>query len=671
MAATAEAITERTIRAYCATHKVGFDAQSNKPILCASGGHALAKSFPDQSSWEYCCDCQHCWLVDTAKKEVASKECPACEREIVRRFACADCNVISIESNEPGRRKVFSVATGIPSPSCPGCLQTPTSTALEHDCRDYGALFVTSFTTCPFCDQVLEAPPEFPCTVAECLSNLKTSPAQLRFDNQTNELRVSTDGDYVLLPRVPGVSLSPVIPKVKKLKSKRDYYDTYYELFNCDNPSAGEVVVVRPASVEKTDSGWLVKEAGTIEVKSDERRSRPEPTLSMVVCANCGTAGNPSEQFCGRCGVPFNASSASRPERIGSTPPSPVATETVSSQPGVFDSARESFSTISTDATTPTLDNLSSPYQARDYAGTTKSPANATSSVAPKVVVAVVAMVFLVVVIIAISVSTVGGNSVEKQLDEAITRGNLFPPSVQNAHDLYNQLKANNMSEDKLRRYRERLIPLLTGTPYKLLADLPTIGGEEPTVDQWQDAARSLNWATELKPGDNKLAARAAYCEGRAGFVQRQADSALQSWTRAASLDPSWALPINGIGLVYQGRKDYATSRSYFLKAMNLDPNWAHPYENLGNNYLYEKNYSTARNYYQKALEKAPDWAKPHWHLGQIAMQFNDYSTAVSELQAALSPNAKGLKGNESQTIQKDLDRAQQKLSQTSSISSY
>lgn len=662
MAATAEVMTGRTIRAYCATHKVGFDTQSNKPILCASGGHALAKSFPDQLSWEYCCDCQHCWLLDTAKKEVASKECPACEREVVRRYACADCNVISIESNEPGRRKMFSVATGIPSPSCPGCLQKPASSALEHDCPDYGALFTTGFSTCPFCDQVLEAPPDFPCTVAECLSNLKTSPTQLSFDSQTNELKPSADGHYLLLPRVRGVSLPLVIPKVKKLKSKRDYYDTYYELFNCDNPSAGEVVVVRPASVEKTHTGWVVKEAGTIEVKSDEGPSGIKPTSSMVVCANCGTAGNSSEQFCGRCGVAFNASSASQPERIGA-PPLPVASETVSSQAGAFDSAWESSSL--TDVTAPTLDNVSSQYEAGDYAGTTGSPANATSSVMPKVVVAAVAMVFLVVVIIAISVSTIGGNSVEKQLDEAITKGNLFPPSVQNAHDLYNQLKANNTSEDKLRGYRERLIPLLTSTPYKLLADLPTIGGDEPTVAQWQDAAKSLNWAIELKPGDNKLAARAAYCEGRAAFVQRQAESALQSWTRAANLDPSWALPINGTGLVYQGRKDYATSRSYFLRAMNIDPNWAHPYENLGNNYLYEKDYGTARNYYQKALEKAPDWAKPHWHLGHVAMQFNDYSTAVSEFQAALSSSAKGLKGNESQTIQKDLDRAQQKLSQT------
>jgi len=667
MAATAEVMTGRTIRAYCATHKIGFDAQSNKPILCASRGHVLAKSFPDQSAWEYCCDCQHCWLIDTGKRDVASKECPACEREIVRRYACADCSVISIESNEPGRRKAFSVTTGIPSPNCPGCLQQPPSRAMEHDCPDYGAAFITSFSNCPFCDQVLQAPPAFPCTVADCLSGLKTSQTELRLQSQTNELVASTDGDYILLPKVPGISCSLVIPKVKKFKSRREYYETYYELFNCDNPSAGEVMVIRPASLEKTASGWLIKESGTIEIKSSEPRSQIESTATVVVCANCGTAGNPSEQFCGRCGIHLGAPGASQSGSFGSIPPSPFVAPTTSPPIVPFGSIPASFDSPAVEVvTTPTLDDGSSPYVEQNPTVTTKP-----TSPLPKIVVGGVVVFLLAVVIIAISVNTIGGNSVEKRLDQAITRGNLFPPPIENARDLYTQLKASNASEDTLRKYRERLIPLLTASPNQLLINLPTVGGEEPTGDQWRDAARNLNWAAELKPGDNKLSARAAYCDGRAAFVQRQYDVTLQLWNQAANLDPTWVLPINGIGLVYQARKDYGTSRSYFIRAINLDPSWAHPYENLGNNYLYEKNYVTAREYYQKALERAPDWAKPHWHLGQMAMQFADYATAVNELQAALSPTAKGLKGNEAQLVQRDLDRAQQKLSQNSSTTNY
>ena len=660
MSATAEALSERTIRVYCVTHKVGFDAQANKPLVCARGDHALANHFPDRSSWEYCCDCQHCWLLDTAKKEAASKDCPACEREVVRRYACANCNVISLESNEPARRKVFNLTDGIPTPSCPGCLHKPQATGIEHDCADYGSRFVTNFSTCPFCDHVLEAPPVFPCTVAECLSGLKRTPTQLRFDSKTSELKAAADGEYVLLPSLPGVSLSLVIPRTKRLKSKRDYYDTYYELFNCENPISGEVLVVRPATAQKTDAGWVVHEAGTIEIKADSA-GKEAARAGAVICTNCGTRGRPSEQFCGRCGVAFHTTSTrDHLAKIPAPQPTlPTGTEIPFASAGVVSQG----SVLGTATVAPAYDFGLSSTQA-----TSKG---ASPSRVAKVVLSCVAGLFLLVVIIALSTKSTSGNNVEKQLDQAITKGNLFPPSVENAHNLYYQLKASNASEDTLRRYRERIITLLTSTPNQLLASLPSIGGEEPTSDQWRDAAKNLNWAVELNPEDKKLAARAAYCEGRAAFVQRQNDVALQSWNRAAELDPAWALPINGVGLIYQNGKDYGTARSYFLRALKLDSAWPHPYENLGNNYFYEKNFATARDYYQKALEKAPDWAKPHWHLGQVAMQFNDYSTAVTELQAALSPSAKGLKGNETQSVQRDLDRAQQKLSQYSTTPNY
>ncbi len=570
MAATAESVTGRTIRVYCVTHKVGFDAQSNRVVLCASGNHALANAFPDDSFWEYCCDCQHCWLIDTARNEAASNECPACEREIIRRYVCSACNVISIESNEPGRRKLFSLANSIPNPTCPGCLEKPSSAALEHECKDFGASFLTNFSTCPFCDEVLEAPPDFPCKVSEYISNLKAPPTVLRFDGQANTLKASPVGDYVLVPRVPGINVPVVIPNAKRFESKSDYYDTYYELFNCDNPSAGEVIVLRPATVEKLDSGWQIKETGVIEIKAD---IKPSPTVTAprtVACGNCGTVANQSQEFCGRCGVALSASSSNRGQCGNSGEPAPTVHQASTSYPS-FVPTPEVSAGFGAVVTNPTLDNLSTTYPAAASPATTTP----TTSIAPKIVVGVIAGVLLLVVVIAISLS-VGGNTVEKQLDEAITKGNLFPPPTQNARDLYTQLKNGGANEDTLRRYRERLIPLLTSGPNQLLNALPNVGSDEPTFDQWQEAARNLSWAIELQPGDNKLSAKAAYCEGRAAFIQsNKSDAALQAWSRSVNLDKSWALPVNGIGLVYQSRKDYPTSRSYFLRAVNLDPNWA------------------------------------------------------------------------------------------------
>ena len=502
MAAPADAITARVIRAYCTTHKVGFDAPSNKPILCASGGHALAKNFPDSSLWEYCCDCQHCWLVDTAKKEAASKECPACERNVVRRYVCAECNVISVGSDEPGRRKAFAITNGLPTPTCPGCLQEPAKSAIEHDCRDYGALFVTSFSSCPFCDEVIERLPDFPRTVSECLTSLKTTPTELRLDSRANQLTTSAEGDYVLLPRGPGLNLSFAIPKIRKLKSKREYYDTYYELFNCDNPAAGEIIVVRPASVDRTETGWIVKEAGAIEIKL----AAPQRiTQDLIVCANCGTAGKSTEQFCGRCGIAFDASGASLSESVN--PPAQLI-------------APENAPIFASEPNAPFVGGVASVNVSPiDTASWSASPATARIpshlSIVAKVLLAGIGLVLLLVVIIAVSLNTVGSNTVGKQLDDAIARGNLLPPASQNAHDLYNQLKTTGASEDTLRKYRERLVPLLTRQATQLTQNLLQPGYEEAPASEWQTAARAMAWAAELNPNDSLLGAKSAYCHGR------------------------------------------------------------------------------------------------------------------------------------------------------------
>jgi tetratricopeptide (TPR) repeat protein len=662
MAAPAQSITDRTIRVYCPTHKVGFDAAANRTILCSSQKHSIAETFPNESFWEYCCDCQHCWIVDLSKTAVATEECLACERAIVRRFVCASCNVVSIESDSPARRKAFSMsAQGTPNPTCPGCLKKPSASVLEHECKDFGVSFLTTFSTCPFCDDTLEAPPTFPCAVSQYLEKRRSPATTLTFDPKSNILSESTSGDYVLIEKVRGASGSIVIPKASRLLSKRDYYDTYYELFNCDNPSAGEVIVVSPAVVEQCESGWQVKEPGFIQINGEE----PQPGAvapAPITCLNCGTVAKPQEQFCGRCGSALTFDARTQPlsgdAGWDKTQLYPTQSQTTSPYANSFAPTDQTASEVGFGSTTAPLDNLDAAYVPAPLATATPK-----QSIVPKVVLGGVAAVLVLVIIIAIALSS-GGNSAEKQLDDAITKGNLFPPSVQNAHDLYNQLKSSGASEDKLQRYRDRLIPLLTSHPYQQLTELVQIGSDEPTVDQWQEAAKNLNWAIELKPGDNKLAARAAYCEGRAAFLQRgQADLALQSWERAANLDRAWALPVNGVGLIYQSRKDYATSSSYFLRAMNLDPNWAHPYENLGNDKYYEKDYSGAKEFYQKALEKAPDWAKPHAHLGQMALELRDYSTAVSEFQAALSTSAKGMKGKETDLAQKGLEIAQQRLS--------
>src|SRR5260370_25438773 len=350
----------------------------------------------------------------------------------------------------------------------------------------------------------------------------------------------------------------------------------------------------------------------------------------MIICSQCGNTVEESEQFCSEGGPRVPTLAAEQAQPIIPSRPQPVQAQPQQpTYPGSSVSSAPAF----------------------DFGGASAAPASgqAISSIAPKVIVGLVAGVIVLVAIVAIAMRA-GGDSVEKKLDEAIAKKTLVGPSSDNAYNLYSQLKNGGANEQTLKPYSERLTPLLIESGFKLTKDLPAIGYDEPDASVWQDAAKNLNWAVELNPGNNQIASRATYCDGRAAFLQKQNDRALPLWTKSANLDKTWALPVNGIGLIYLDRQDYSNARASFSDAINKDGNWPIPYANMANAYYQEKNRSLAKDFYNKALAKAPNWARPHTHLGDIAMEEGDYATAVAEFEKALNSNIVGLKCDDFRT---------------------
>ena len=631
MAAQPSSLTPRTIRVYCPAHKVSFDVAANAGIECSSGTHTLARDFPVESFWEYCCDCQHYRPLDAGGK--SSDECPVCERKLVRRSLCGECKVISVESDQAGRRKAFSVsAQGIVSPTCPGCLRRSNTQTFEHQCEDLAHAFFTTRKTCPFCDKLLEPPPAFPCSVAAYLEKLPQSAITVRFNPESGLVQESASGECYLVPVARDSSLSIVIPKSASLNSKQDYYTSYYELFNCENPAVGEVTITSPAIVEVVDGGWQVREAGFIEIKPLPQAVNDE---AKIICAACGTEANAGHAFCKRCGTPLTRA-ASEPG-VQSTVPDPEPTAQYHP-----DAIPESQQT---------------PFQSSGHIAQ-------SSGVQPKTILSVVGGIAGLGILIAIIALVSNNNStraIEQKLDSAITRGQFFTPTTDNAHDLYYQLKNSGTSEETLRSYREKLVPALTQPVYQMINAFMVPGSDDPPMTDWQNAYQSLRWASELKPDDKGLLARTAYCEGRLAFLSKDENRAIEAWTRAANTDKTWPLPVNGIGLIHTANKNYSTARTYYFDAVKRNPNWAYPYNNLGTSYFMEKNYYEARNYYQKAVQLAPQWARPHSWLGDIAMKEGDYVTAVQEFSLVLEPDATGTKNMDLGKIQRQLDLARQR----------
>jgi tetratricopeptide (TPR) repeat protein len=627
MAAQPSSLTPRTIRVYCPTHKVSFDIAANATIECSSGTHTLARDFPSETFWEYCCDCQHYWPIDASGK--GSADCPVCERKIVRRSLCAQCKIITVESDEAGRRKAFFIsAQGMVSPTCPGCLRRANRQSFEHQCQDFAHPFFTTRKACPFCDEPLEPPPAFPCSVTAYLEKLPRSAVNVRFDSETGLVQESASGKCYLVPVARDSALAMVIPKSASLNSKQDYYNSYYELFNCENPAAGEVTITSPAIVEAVEDGWQIREAGFIEIKAAPQI--PVNHQAKIVCAACGIEASASHTFCKRCGMRLIAESG---------------------EPG-----------ISNTSNSASYSEAPSPVKQPLYEASTQ--AMQSSGLKPKTILSVVggiAGLGILITIIAVVSNNNSQRTVEQKLDNAIARGQFLTPTTDNAHELYYQLKNSGAGEATLRSYGEKLVPLLTNPFYQMINAFMVPGADDPPLVDWQTAYESLRWASELKPEDKGLRARTVYCEGRVAFLTKNEDRAIEAWTRAANADKSWPLPVNGIGLIYSGRKKYATARTHYFDAIQRDPNWAYAYNNLGTSYFMERNYYEAKGYYQKAVQLAPQWARPHSWLGDIAMKEKDYATAVQEFSLVFESGATGTKNMDLAKIQKQLDLARQR----------
>jgi len=149
--------SDKSLRFYCPSHRIRFQAAGQAVISCEQGGHTVAAGFPSNSWYEFCCDCGTFWPTDSAGGSLQRSECLVCERPLVKRFLCNKCQVVSIESSALVRRKTYSIQDSGITPDCPGCGTAAPGRLHEHDCGEAKVRLLTARQTCPFCETHLEA----------------------------------------------------------------------------------------------------------------------------------------------------------------------------------------------------------------------------------------------------------------------------------------------------------------------------------------------------------------------------------------------------------------------------------------------------------------------------------------------------------------------------------
>src|SRR5205823_4112340 len=120
-----------------------------------------------------------------------------------------------------------------------------------------------------------------------------------------------------------------------------------------------------------------------------------------------GTTVEDSERFCSECGTPILTTTTTPAPAV--TPAQPVQTQ-----------PQQTAYAVSASGAPPLGLGATAPFEATRVSGQPIS-----SSMAPKIIVGVVAAVLVLVVIVSLVMRT-GGASVEKKLDDAIARKNLF-----------------------------------------------------------------------------------------------------------------------------------------------------------------------------------------------------------------------------------------------------
>ncbi|MDT5295327.1 MAG: eukaryotic-like serine/threonine-protein kinase [Acidobacteriota bacterium] len=274
---------ERHITVYCPTHKINFEVLTGGRIVCAAEQHALALDFPDESFWEYCCDCQRFRPSDLKHGGQSTPACPACERTVARRYLCEHCKVLSVESDDAAgvKRKTHRIAAGgAVGPDCPGCRRAPNSAAVRmHDCDAAATTFATARDLCPFCEEPLDQKTagadaasgslDFPAAAAQFLKTAGGREVRVRLD-LIRDLFVKDagGGPFALLHDwgVPG-GIVYLLPRLMYFQTRQDFYNYYQPFYDCAHPLAGEVWIVKPAVVERVVGGWRLREKGVLEVK--------------------------------------------------------------------------------------------------------------------------------------------------------------------------------------------------------------------------------------------------------------------------------------------------------------------------------------------------------------------------------------------------------------------
>jgi lipoprotein NlpI len=117
---------------------------------------------------------------------------------------------------------------------------------------------------------------------------------------------------------------------------------------------------------------------------------------------------------------------------------------------------------------------------------------------------------------------------------------------------------------------------------------------------------------------------------------KRDYNRAIQDFSQAIRLDPSYAIAYNNRGNAYRDKQDYDSAIRDYSQAIRLDPSYVIAFNNRGNAYRYKQDFDSAIRDYSQAIRLNPKYAIAYNNRGYAYFEKKDYDRAIQDFSQAI-----------------------------------
>jgi tetratricopeptide (TPR) repeat protein/SpoVK/Ycf46/Vps4 family AAA+-type ATPase len=158
----------------------------------------------------------------------------------------------------------------------------------------------------------------------------------------------------------------------------------------------------------------------------------------------------------------------------------------------------------------------------------------------------------------------------------------------------------------------------------------------------------ALDRITQPAPSYNRDAARQHFNTGDTFFNTKDYATAIQHYTKAIEVDPTYRAGYSNIGVCYSFLKQKDTALLWFYRAIGVESSYGHSWMNVGHTESGRKHYNEAIYHYKKALEYGKNGAEMYNWIGNCYYNQGQQGQSIQWYQKAieLAPDEEVYKNN-------------------------